>query len=758
MGVANITLAVTQLPSVEGTFALLVDILLSLGIWRVWQVVRGESVGRDQVSLQLTIGALLLLVSSLIHLFVGMGGHQIIVVVVVLLCLPFCVAGLQSLLMILIGSVVLWAFVSSIVASPVETAITTIAAIVACAIALANWNWLRTLQSRAEEAIDEDLRTNHGALNRRQLQARDREREQIAVEASCNGYWYWDLEAEKIQFSNSWAEMLGYRVDELGTDREAWFSRVHPHYLPELKDALSAHLYGKTDGFQSQYRVQHRDGTYLWVMNRGIALRGAEGSPIAVAGSQIDITQLVDVEKSIADAAYRDRLTGLPNREAFLIRLDQAVSHLKKRELRCLVVMFLDVDRFKVVNDSLGHLVGDQLLAAVSTRLKNCTRQTSGDLIARFGGDEFVVLIEDFEAEPSARQAREVAERMIQAMDSPFRAGKHEIRAGVSIGIALWDSGVNRADDLLRNADTAMYHAKAAGRGRIVFFNSNMHEAAKRLNQLQNDLAKVIERDELVLHYQPIVSVQTGTIVGAEALIRWRHSNGEMIGPSEFIPIAEETGLIESIGEWVLQTAFRQSVEWQRAGLASLKISINVSPQQLRDETFSALVQELLAESALDPGFIEFELTETALMGDIELVARTIEQLVAIGVGIALDDFGTGYSSLEHLRNFTFRTLKIDRSFVAALTTDAQAAAVARGLINLAHELQLTVTGEGVETGPQLSFLRAHDCDRIQGYYASRPLDPLAFANLLQSGFNLYGSIPPESLLVEEPLPQPLIH
>ena len=287
-----------------------------------------------------------------------------------------------------------------------------------------------------------------------------------------------------------------------------------------------------------------------------------------------------------------------------------------------------------------------------------------------------------------------------------------------------------------------MYHAKAAGRGQIEFFNSSMHADAMRLNQLQNDLGGVIEREELVLHYQPIISARSGRIVGAEALVRWRHPSGDIIGPGEFIPIAEETGLIDAIGEWVLRTACLQSGKWQRAGLPGLKLSVNVSPRQLRDESLPSLVKDLLAESGLDPSLLECEITETALVNNIEVGARTIEQLVQAGVGIALDDFGTGYSSFEHLRSFTFRTLKMDRSFVAGVTTDPRTAAVARGLINLGHELQLTVTAEGVETGEQLAFLKSHGCDRIQGFYAGRPVEATAFANLLGSDFNLYDTVP----------------
>lgn len=682
----NLALALVQLPSFQGVILVLLDLLLGAWVARLWSTGRKESAESEKIHTKLLITASVVLLSPLSHLNLLGDSDQVIGVVITLVSLPIVTKTLRGLLPISIGYAISWWLVSTMAAAAAEAVLTTVAVVVAAGVSLA----LRmSLNKQEEDRLGEIAeRERQDVEERYQIQQRARagERERIAVEAACNGYWYFDLVAEEIQFSDSWAGMLGYEVEELGAGKEAWFSRVHSYYLPGLQEALSAHLYGKTDSFQSQYRIQHRDGTYIWVMNRGVALRDDKGRPIAIAGSQIDISQLVDVEKSIVDEAYRDRLTGLANREALLIRLEQAVAHVKKGEYECFAVMFLDLDRFKIVNDSLGHLVGDELLAAVSSRLRSCTRQARGDLVARFGGDEFVVLLEDV---PSSDEVLTVAERIVRVMDDPFQLAKHEIRSGVSIGIALWDREIKRSEDLLRNADTAMYHAKSGGRGRIEFFNSSMHAAALRLNQLQNDLAKVIERKELVLHYQPILSANTGKIVAAEALIRWRHANGEMIGPGEFVPIAEEAGLIEQIGEWVLRTACFQSVEWQSVGLTPLKVSVNVSPHQLRDESFPTQVQDILAESGLEPDLLELELTETALLGDVETAARTIEKLVRIGVSIALDDFGTGYSSLEHLRRFTFRTLKMDRSFVAALTTDEQAAAVARGLINLAHELQL---------------------------------------------------------------------
>jgi diguanylate cyclase (GGDEF)-like protein/PAS domain S-box-containing protein len=572
-------------------------------------------------------------------------------------------------------------------------------------------------------------------------QLKTSERKRVAVEAASSGYWYWDLQSNRIQFSESWAEMLGYRGDELSRDPEAWFGRVHPHHGPRLKEALTAHLYGKSLRFQSQYKIRHKDGYYIWVLNRGLALRDAADRPTAIAGSQIDITQLVEGEQARVEESFRDRLTGLANREAFLVRLERALDHMKKGEGGLFAVMFLDLDQFKVINDGLGHLVGDQLLAAVAARLRGCVRENRSDLVGRFGGDEFVLLLEEI---TSAGEAMAVAKRIVESIALPFTIGSREVRTGASVGVALGDRLIENPQDLLRNADTAMYRAKTGGRGQVALFNSEMHAEAARLNDLRSNLALAVERQQLALVYQPIVEIASGRIVGAEALVRW-HRGKDLISPAEFIPIAEETGLIVPIGDWILQTACAQVATWARSGLPDLKVSINVSPRQLQEPDFSSRVERVLEKELIDASQLELEVTETALMKNKEVVADTIAKLDRMGVGFALDDFGTGYSSIEHLRRFAFRTLKIDRSFVAGLPADSKSAAVAGGLIELAHQLGLSVTAEGVETSQQLRFLKLLDCDRVQGYLISRPLAPDAFAKLLSSQTSLFKTVATEA-------------
>ncbi len=681
----------------------------------------------------------ILLLNSLAHVVLDSQSQQVVVIVLLLVGAAYTFQSLKWLLGFQAASVAAWAFAGWLaLPSPVWQHLTLTAAAVA-ALSFADCrNRLAKLRRKQQDQMQQEHQQRE---LQRQIQKK-KERDTLPIEAAGDGHWYWDLRADKIYFSRQWAAMLGYEEGELGTNPDEWFDRIHPYYVPEFKEALSAHLYGKTQQFQSQHRVQHRDGTYIWVLIRGLALRDAHGNPTAIAGSQIDVTVLMEVEKKIVDDAFHDKLTGLPNRQALLVRLEGAFDRLKKSGPFLFVVMFLDLDRFKVINDSLGHLVGDQLLAAAAARLRGTLRERSGDMVARFGGDEFVILMEDLRG---AEQALAVASRVQDVLAEPFKLGKHEVRTRASIGVAFSNTKIEKPEDLLRNADTAMYHAKAQRKGDVQIFNAEMHSEALRLHQLQNDLGRALDRQELLLYYQPVISMQSGRIVGAEALLRWQHSGGEIIGPAEFIPLAEETGAIVSIGEWALRAACSQNVVWQRAGYQPLTVAVNLSAHQIRQEDFPQTVARILMETRLDANWLELELTETALMENLDAATRILNRLLDCGVHVSIDDFGTGYSSLSYLRRFVVNSLKMDRSFVADLTTDGKSAAVARGLITLAHELGLTVTAEGVETHDQLSFLGSHGCDRVQGYLASRPLPAKEFAELARSIFNLYdrvGTIP----------------
>lgn len=550
------------------------------------------------------------------------------------------------------------------------------------------------------------------------------------VDASQDGHWHWDLHTDRCVYSQNWARLLGFTEEEVSASPDEWLNRVHGHYLPQLKEDLSAHIYGRSERFQSQFRMQKRDGSHFWALARGMAIRDEKGNPTAVCGSLIDVTHLVQTEQSVLDDAFLDRLTGLANRNAFMIRLERAMNE-SSRDGGLVALIFMDLNRFKIANDTHGHAVGDQLLSASASRLKGCLRQRSGDMLARLGGDEFVLLMEDMS---SQEEAVTVANRCLAALKRPFQIGDVDLTTGGSVGIAFNNTELQSAEDLLRNADTAMYKAKAGRKGEPQVFNQQMYEETLRIYELESDLSKALGNGEFVLEYQPILEFSSGDIVAAEALLRWRRTGGALVSPREFIPIAEETGEIEAIGEWVLQQAVRQNVVWKRLGLPSIKVAVNLSPRQLQSRGFAKSIQCLLEREGLSAEGLELELTETAVMENLEEAASTIAELQGLGVDVSIDDFGTGYSSLGYLRRLSFNSLKMDRAFVADLTKDPQSLAVAEGLIQLAHSLKLRVTAEGVETREQLRILDQFGCDQLQGFLASRPLSVEQMGEALRSG------------------------
>ncbi len=639
-------------------------------------------------------------------------------------------------------SVLAWGFAAVAAEAPfVWIPLTVAAALMSLWSVRAAHNIIEEIAARKREQIaHSDMLKREKATHEHLKSVWDRERQ--AIEAATDGHWYWDLTEDKCYYSESWARMLDFQREEISDKPEEWLGRIHSHYLPQVKEDLSAHLYGRTPRFQSQFRIQTRGGSYIWALARGAAKRDEDGNPLSISGSLIDITHLVQAEKAMINDAFEDRLTGLANRKAFTIRLERAVERMREEQY-LFAVIFMDLDRFKVINDSHGHLFGDHLLSAVASRLRNCLRERRGDILARFGGDEFVALLEDLK---DPEDALVIARRFQEVLRSPFKIGDHEITSGGSIGIAFNNTRIEKASDLLRNADTAMYRAKGARKGEVQVFNIEMYEETLRLYALENDLGRALDRDEFVLEYQPVVCLRTGSIVGAEALLRWRRADGELVGPAEFIPLAEETGNIEAIGEWALTEAVRQNSEWQQQGLTPVKIAVNLSAKQLQRQTLVDVVKRVLRNHALGSSWLELELTETALMENLEEASKVIAAVQKIGVHISIDDFGTGYSSLGYLRRFSFDSLKMDRSFVADMTADAKSLAVAKGLIRLAHNLKLKVTAEGVETREQLNQLRRYGCDQFQGYLASRSVSSERFGQMLRDDEHLVGRFAPPEL------------
>jgi diguanylate cyclase (GGDEF)-like protein/PAS domain S-box-containing protein len=426
--------------------------------------------------------------------------------------------------------------------------------------------------------------------------------------------------------------------------------------------------------------------------------------------------------------AQHDSLTGLPNRILLNDRLIEAMA-LAHRHRRQLAVLFLDVDRFKYINDTLGHVIGDRLLQSIAQRLLGCVR--ASDTVSRQGGDEFVILLPEV---THAQDATVCADKILEILRSPHRVDEHDLHATGSIGIVTYPDDGTDADTLMKHADFAMYHAKDSGRDNRQFFKRDMNLRALERRALENGLRYALGREELTLHYQPKINLETGDIVGVEALIRWLHPDLGLVSPAEFIPIAEECGLMVPIGQWVLGQACHQAQAWQDIGLAPIRIAVNISAVELRAEDFLKCVGVILAETGLEPRFLELELTETFLVQDSTATLAVLQDLKQLGVNLALDDFGTGYSSLNHLKRFPIDTLKIDRSFVRTITTNSDDASIVCAVISMGKNLHMRVVAEGVETRAQLSFLQDHECPFGQGYYFSQPLTGQACTQVLRRG------------------------
>ena len=541
------------------------------------------------------------------------------------------------------------------------------------------------------------------------------ERYALAVEGALDGIWDWDLASGRIYFSPRWKEILGYAAEEMEADPEAWFSRVHPDDADRVRGEVDASVQGGRTHFESEHRVLHRDGSWRWARVRGVAVPGPQGAPVRLAGSLSDVTERKVAEEMLLHNALHDALTGLPNRSLLLDRLGLALRRCV-RSGGNVAVLFLDLDNFKVVNDSLGHAVGDRLLAAVARRVEGALRPS--DTVARLGGDEFTVLLEDL-GEPD--EARRVAERLHHALAEPFDLEGRAVFTTASVGIAVGGGGT-APESLLRDADTAMYRAKSRGRARCEVFDPAMHTSALARLHLETDLRGAVERDEFELAYQPLVSLRDGRITGFEALARWRHPGRGMLNPSEFIPAAEDTGLIVPLGRWVLREACRQMRAWNRHYGAALSVNVNLSPRQFLDGGLARDVAAALRDTELPAAFLKLEITESLLMGDLGGVGGVLEELKGLGVELCIDDFGTGYSSLSYLHRFPIDTLKIDRSFVARLDGDGQSEQIVRTILVLARTLNLRAVAEGVETEEQAERLRAMGCEYAQGFRFSRPL------------------------------------
>ena len=489
------------------------------------------------------------------------------------------------------------------------------------------------------------------------------------------------------------------------------------------QELLGRLLAGEIQTYSKEKQYIHKEGHLVWVNVSVAPIPVGSGGCIAVIE---DISQRKQFEQKLQHLAHHDSLTGLSNRVLLLDRLSQAITY-ANRAGRFVAVLFIDLDRFKNINDSLGHDAGDQVIVEVARRLSQNIRD--GDTVARLGGDEFVVVLSDIARED---EVAVLAQKILDALFLPMIIQGQELSPIGSIGISVYPQDGKEGSTLLKNADAAMYQAKGIGRNNFQFYAQEMNARTLDRLKLEGGLRHALELNEFVLHYQPQMDISTGEIVGVEALLRWKPLEKPMVMPDDFIPVAEETGLIVAIGEWVLRTACAQQVAWKKSGLPAVRMAVNLSARQFRQKNLEQLVARVLSETGCDATALELEITETVVMENPAAAAQTLKKLSDMGVQLSIDDFGTGYSSLSYLKRFPIHSLKIDRSFVQDITTDANDAAIAKAIIALAHSMKLKVVAEGVETVEQLTFLRNQRCDHMQGYYLSRPVPPEQIHALLE--------------------------
>ncbi len=558
------------------------------------------------------------------------------------------------------------------------------------------------------------------------------ERYALAVRGAGDGLWDWDLETDEIYVSTRWKAMLGLEEDEIGRDASEWVGRIHPDDVERVKAKVAAHLAGRTAHFEDEHRMRHKDGSYRWVRCRGFAGRDPEGRPRRMAGAQTDVT----------GCKTYDPLTELPNRAVFVERLGQALARGRRRPDALCAVLLLDLDRFKGTNDSLGYLAGDELLVAIARRLETCLRP--GDVVGRFGGDQFAIFLESM---GDASDATRIAVRAQKELQCPFTVEGREVFASASIGMALSSHGHDTPDAILRDAEAAMRRAKASGKGRFEVLDEALRGRLLARLELEGELEQALERGELRLHYQPVYLLAEPRLVGFEALLRWQHPRRGVVDAAEFVPLAEATGVILSLGNWVVHEACRQLRLWRDRAVGAPKawISVNVSGRQLGDPDFPETVRAALEAFQLDPASLRIEIADGVLVEALPCADPALAELKTLGVALDIDDFGAGRSSLSALAQLRPDTLKIDRPFLGAALGGGESAAVMRAILALAHELKAGVAAKGVETEDQARGLQALGCRLGQGYYFSRPLDGEAAFALVAGLGGLAGDPRPKS-------------
>jgi len=555
------------------------------------------------------------------------------------------------------------------------------------------------------------------------------ERLRLVLRGSTDASWDYDLRNGEVHYSERWWEMLGYRVGDLPIDAHTWQKVLHPDDFRRVTGFLHDLLGGTTDSYSVEFRMVHRDGHAVPILSRGFVLRDEKGLPLRISGTNTDLTERKQVEQRIHELAYFDHLTGLPNRRFLSEELDKVLAR-SERSGQFGAVLFLDLDNFKLLNDTMGHDIGDLLLRQVAQRLKLALRHS--DQLARLGGDEFVVVFEDLGTtlKEAIVEATHVVDKILEVLDQPYHLDGRLFVSTTSIGVTLFEGMAADVDTLLKQADLAMYRAKSDGRHIARFFDPGMQAAADRQSALETGLRDGLARHQFVLFCQPQFDIH-GHLVGAEVLVRWLRDNGVLVAPGDFIGLAESSGLILPLGRQVLEESCRALARWHGdKALGKLKLAVNVSVQQLRDPEFPQEVARILERSGAPARQLFLELTESIFADDKQDLAERMHRLCGQGLRFTLDDFGTGYSSLAYLKQFPLTALKIDRSFVHDVHVDPSAGPIVKAIIALAQQLKLEIVAEGVEHEAQRTFLARNGCSALQGYLLGAPMPIAQFESL----------------------------
>jgi diguanylate cyclase (GGDEF)-like protein/PAS domain S-box-containing protein len=565
-------------------------------------------------------------------------------------------------------------------------------------------------------AAEEELRAQYDELHEKQeIIEKSEERYKLALEGANDAIWEIDLITKKVFYSDKFVDITGYDVSAI-TNLDDLMNLVVEEDKETALDDFKNHIEGRTLHYQSNIRIMFNGGGYRWVLIRGKCLRDKKGVATKMSGSVTDISSQKNSEEKINNLQYYDALTEIPNRKLFINTLESEIIVAKDREVKH-AVLFIDLDNFKEINDTLGHDYGDKLLKGVAISLKESIREE--DFISRVGGDEFFILMRNIE---DCTEVTSLCEKLLFSLNNEINIDDKHVYTSASVGITIFPEDGNETSTLLINADTAMYSAKYSGKAKYSFFNKSMSDIVIRRVKIEKGLRLALKNDEFEIYYQPQIDIVNNKIKGFEALLRWDSLELGRLSPVEFIPVAEQCGLIIPIGNWIMKTVYLQNNLWKNKGYLYETIAINLSAIQLESDKFGETLRKIIDQTKINTKFIELEITESILMKDFEKSIKLLTEIRDLGINIALDDFGTGYSSLSYLKQLPINTLKIDKSFIDNISTNKREKAIVDGIIQLAQKIGLDVIAEGVESKDQIQLLKAMGCNQIQGYYFSKPL------------------------------------